>query len=101
MGCYWRDLCPGGLRTDDGAQKRELYIAERGRGGGEGRGTQAKWRTRDIVRMRRVMHVPVRHCGAACQVVWVSNRALRILDFTSFCLAETNRVGPPIFPVWT
>ena len=99
MGCYWSDLCPGGLGTDDGAQKRELYIAERGQGGGAG--TQAMWLTRDIVRMRRVVHVPGRHCGAVCQVVWVSNRALRILDFTLFCFAETNRVGPLIFPDWT
>ena len=108
MGYYCRDLCPGDLRTDDGAQKRELHIVERWWWGGgvkhaergEGRGTQPKWRTRDRVRMRRVVHVPVRHCGAVCQVVWVSNPALRVLDFTSFCLAETNRVGPPIFPVW-
>ena len=44
MGCYWRYLGPGGVRTDDGAQKRELPVegrwrgvgvihAERGRGG--------------------------------------------------------------------
>ena len=76
------------------------YILRRG-GRVGGAGTQAKWLTRDIVRMRRVVHFPDRHCCAVGQVVWVSNRALRILDFTLFCFAETNRVGPLIFPVWT
>ena len=34
MGCYWRYLGPGGVRTDDGAQKRELPVEGRWRGVG-------------------------------------------------------------------
>lgn len=88
MGCYWRDVCPGGLRTDDGAQKRELYLEGMWRGGGGARGSHAcgegggagkpaKWRTRDIVRMPRVAHFYVDPCGAVC-AVWSGCRTVRI-----------------------
>ena len=38
---------------------------------------------------------------SVCKVVWVLSSADRILAFASFYLAETNKVGPPIFPVWS
>ena len=61
MGCYWRYLGPGGVRTDDGAQKRELPVEGRWRGVGvihaeRGRGgeTSPEWCTRNKARMPRV-----------------------------------------------
>ena len=38
---------------------------------------------------------------SVCNVICVSSSAARMIAFASFYLAETNQVGPPIFPVWS
>ena len=82
------------LRGGGGGRKRVIH-AERG----EGRGNQPTWCTGDLVHMPRVERFPVSPCEAC--VTWsVLSSAARILAFTSFYLAKSNQVGPPIFPVW-
>ena len=108
MGCYWRDLGPGGHRTQDRAQKRELYIEETWWGAGaviltkrvEGRGNQRTWRTTDIVHMLRLPTSSVLAVQCVQSGLGVELCASH-LSFCFFLFGGDKPDMPLIFPVWS